>query len=309
MKKLTYKNPFLFLLMILVVGCEKNLEYQLTNQAPKVLMYAFPMPDSTLKIHASYSTNILSASDSKGIENLEYNITVNGANAHSGAYPASQGWHTEPALLGKSGDSYRLEYELPNGTKISGQTTIPYPVQIMRVDTISASNTNTDGKPENMLRCTVEIIDPGATKNHYQIRVDYEETTQSDTLSSLIQTIPFIKEDKVFLVRNDESSILLTQIDLQGTFTDYLFNGKNYGIKLLIPEKYLNKTTPTQSAKLIVYLYTLTPEYYHFMRSSIEETAFKDYPVFEPLNLFSNINNGIGVVAGLSVDSVWVKLR
>ena len=307
MKKLTYNHLFLFLLMIIAMGCEKELEYQLTNQAPKVVMYAFPMPDSTLKIHASYSTNILSSTDFKSIDDLKYKITINDADVHSGAYPAGQIWHSEPALVGQSGNSYQLEYVLPNEMRISGQTTIPYPIQILGVKTEREPYTNADGIVENMLRCTIEINDPEATKNYYQIRVDYEETTLSDNPSSLIQTIPFIKEDKVFLVRNDESSILLTEIDLQGTFTDYLFNGKNYGIKLLIPQKYLGNTSPTLSTKLIVYLYTLTPEYYHFIRSSIEETAFKDYPVFEPLNLFSNITNGIGVVAGLSVDTVMIE--
>lgn len=308
MKILTNKRLFLFLLIVLVMGCEKRLEYQLTNQAPRVVMYAFPMPDSILKIHASYSTNILSSSDLKGIEDLEYNITVNDAEVHSGTYPASQIWHTEPTLVGKSGNNYRLEYELPNGTKISGQTTIPKPIQILNIDTVRASYANTDGIVEKMLRCTVELKDPGATKNYYQIRVDYQETALAGNSSSVIETITFIKEDKVFLVRNDESSILLTEIDLQGTFTDYLFDGRNYGIKLLIPQKYLGNTSPVLSTNLIVYLYTLTPEYYHFIRSSIEETAFKDYPVFEPLNLFSNINNGIGVVAGLSVDTVMIAI-
>ncbi len=307
MKILKNKYILLFLLTMITIGCEKRLEYQITNQAPKVVMYAFPMPDSTLSVHASYSTNILSSSNSKSIEDLKYNITVNDADVYSGTYPTNQIWHSEPALVGQSGNSYQLEYELPNGTIISSQTTVPHPIKILNIDTTRSTYTTSDGIIENMLRCTLEIKDPEATKNYYQIRVDYEETTLTGTPSSRTQTIPFIKEDKVFLVRNDESSVLLTEIDLQGTFTDYLFNGKSYGIKLLIPQKYLGNTSPTLSTKLVVHLYTLTPEYYHFIRSSIEETAFKDYPVFEPLNLFSNINNGIGVVAGLSVDTVVVE--
>ncbi|SMO43135.1 protein of unknown function [Saccharicrinis carchari] len=309
MKKTKYIHLTILLLSITLVSCEKKLEYQLINQKPQVVMYAFPMPDSTLKIHGSYSTDILSTIDFKGIEGLEYSISVNEEEKHTGTYPTGEIWHYTAELEGKSGNNYRLEFQLPNGNKTWGSTTVPHPISILNLDTITTTYTNTDGSIEKMLRCSVEINDPEEAENYYQIRVDYIEYDLSGQLAPNIATVTYIKEDKVFLVRKDDSSVLLADVDLQGTFTDYLFNGKNYKIKLLIPEKYLNNSSDTLATKLIVHLYTLTPEYYSFLRSSIEESAIKDYPVFDPVNQYSNINNGVGVVAGLAVAKDTLLLQ
>ena len=64
MKRSANIHIFLGLIFILLLmGCEKRLSFQLSNQKPKVVMYAFPMPDSILKIHAGYSTFIKSERD------------------------------------------------------------------------------------------------------------------------------------------------------------------------------------------------------------------------------------------------------
>ncbi len=309
MVKLTKINILISILFIgLLIGCEKELDYQLTNQIPQVVMYAFPMPDSTLKLHAGYTTNILSTNHFDKIFGLRHTVNINGEEKATGLYTAGKTWLSITNVIGESNDVYSVSYELKDGTIISGSTYIPEPIKIIGIDTISIPYTNTEGKEEQMLRCSIELRDPTGIKNYYQIRVDYEETSLTDPQSNYTETITFIKEDKVFLIRDDES-VLLTDLDFQGTFTDHLFNGKSYKVKLLVPEKQTNKILPDVKVKLNIHLYTLTPEYYKFLRSTIEEEAFRDYPIFEPVNLFTNINNGIGVVAGLSVDTLSISLN
>ncbi|MGQ1786038.1 MULTISPECIES: DUF4249 domain-containing protein [unclassified Saccharicrinis] len=294
--------------LLLLVACEKKLDYQLTNQESQVVMYAFPMPDSTLKLHASYSTNVLTTSDYKGIQGLKYKIAVNGTEVASGEYPFGEKWLNLPEITSNTHENYIISYLLNDGTSIIGSTTIPQQVPIESLDTVSTSYANKEGDDEEMLRCTLKLNDPVSDENYYQVRVDYIQDVVSSPQSSTIETIDFIKEDKVFLIRDDES-VLLTDVDFQGTFTDHLFNGQSYEVSFLIPEEYLNTNSELIPSRLVIHLYTLTPEYYQFLRSTIEEEAFRDYPIFEPVNVFTNINNGIGVVAGLAVDTYTIFLK
>lgn len=260
-----------------------------------------PMPDSILQLHASYSTQILSTNDYDEIQDLEYTVSVNGIEQINDQYPEGAEWVNIPEIRSKTNDTIQITYLLKDGTSISGSTTIPLPVSILSLDTAQTSYVNDEGDNENMLRCTLELNDPNTEDNYYQIRVDHiEDITSTPQVSN---TIDYIKEDKVFLIRDDES-VLLTDVDFLGTFTDHLFNGNNNKINFLIPEEYLKQNT-----QFIIYLYTLTPEYYQFLRTSLEEEAFRDYPIFEPVNIYTNIENGIGVVAGLAVDTCTIVIN
>ncbi len=49
------------LIGVLFFSCEKSVKYQLSAEGSVPVLYMFPMPDSTLKVYASYSTDILSS--------------------------------------------------------------------------------------------------------------------------------------------------------------------------------------------------------------------------------------------------------
>ena len=303
MKK--YISGYIILILIVATACEKTLDYQITSQEPNVVMYAFPMPDSTLNIHASLSTDILSSDNYMDIEGMQYVISENDAVKVSDTYPYNKKWHSISLIQGSAGQKISITYNLQDGSTATGETIIPNAVEISNIDTISTEYTSQEGEEEEMLRCTLEINDPATQKNYYQIRVDHVGTDSSGSIYQ--ETIDYIKEDKGFLIRDDES-VLLTEVDFQGTFTDYLFDGDTYSIKLLIPNQYLAGSTDTTTNRLDIYLFSLTPEYYKYIRSLIEEEAFRDYPIFEPINIYSNITGGVGVVAGLSVDTVSILL-
>ncbi len=301
-----YKYVFFLLILISSTSCEKKIDYQLETQIPKVVMYAFPMPDSSLNIHAGYTTNILSTDDFEPIDNLTFTININNNELTTSFYPYGKKWHRVPNYIIEPNHTCKISYEINSGSIVTGETTIPEPIKINKIDTIRTTASNNEGDKETMLRCSIELNDPINQTNFFQVRVDLLTTNSSNETS--LETIEFIKEDKVFLIRDDES-VLLADVDFQGTFTDYLFEGRTYRVNLLIPYNFISTTNVDEQKQLVFHLYTLTEEYYNFIRSTIEEEAFREYPVFEPVNLYSNVENGIGVVAGLSVDTDTISLN
>ncbi|WP_158027184.1 DUF4249 family protein [Labilibacter marinus] len=289
------------------MSCEKQLSYQLQNEKPQVVMYAFPMPDSTLKIHASLSANILSTDNSEVLPDMNYSIKIDDKLVASGNYPEGEDWVNIPISPISTNNKIELTYNLVDGGVVKGTTIAPEAINIESIDTVSTFYINQEGIEEKMLRCIIELNDPIIIKNYYQIRVDYKATSTSTPELNEFETISYIKEDKVFLIREDETA-LINNIDYEGTFSDYLFNGQTYKVKLLVPFEYLTDDSGTLNQELHIHLYNLSPEYYKFIRTKIEEEFYRDYPVFEPINLFSNVDNGIGVIAGLAVDTTIIVL-
>lgn len=296
-------------LLLSCFACEKSIDYQLKNQTSEVVMYAFPMPDSIIKVHGSQTTNILSLNDFEGVKDLEVSVLVDDNEIADTFYPLGEEWFGVNDFRGEEKANVKVVFTMPSGKVISGNTIIPNIVPIVSIDTSRVVVVNSDNVEENMLRCFVEFNDPPNELNYYQIGV-YSKKVILDDESDMIQkieSIQYVKEDKVFLIGDDES-VLLSDIDFQGTFTDLLFNGNNYRVKLSIPEEWLVVDTNTIKSELSFYLFSLTADYYEFIRSSIKDEAYREYPFTEKVNIYSNVDNGLGVVAGLSVykDSVSI---
>ncbi len=291
------------ILGLLVSSCEKSLEYQLSNQNSKVVMYAFPMPDSTLNIHGSYTTDILTDKKFDELSGMFVSVYENGVFINKYNYDPSKEWLTINDQNLQYNDQIKIVFELEDGDSVFAETIIPEAVPIIAIDTSTVVNINENNKEELMLKCSIEINDPSGIDNYYQLRVDSKTITKNadDNYIEKNETIEFVKEDKIFLAR-DYEAVLITDIDYQGTFDDFYMNSQTYKFDILIPDKYLNVQENEVRNVLTFHLYSLTKEYYLFLRTFLEEQAFREDPIYDQANVFSNVNNGLGVVAGLSVS-------
>ncbi len=291
------------ILGLLVSSCEKSLEYQLSNQNSKVVMYAFPMPDSTLNIHGSYTTDILTDKKFDELSGMFVSVYENGIFINKYNYDPSKEWLTINDLILQYNDQIKIVFNLEDGDSVFAETIIPEAVPIISIDTSTVVDINENNVEEHMLKCSIEINDPSGIDNYYQLRVDSKIITKNaeDNYLEKVETIEFVKEDKIFLAR-DYETVLITDIDYQGTFDDFYMNGQTYKFDILIPNKYLSVQENEVRNVLAFHLYSLTNEYYLFLRTFLEEQAFREDPIYDQSNVFSNVNNGLGVVAGLSVS-------
>ncbi len=288
-----------FLIGILFLSCENTIEYQLITVDSEPVLYMFPMPDSTLKVYASYSTDIQSSVSYTALQD-DAGMTVEFADGETyvGTYSKGQEVQTYDDIDFVEGDTLSVSFEIGD-TTLTAETTIPKTVLINDIDTINAEAYNDEGGLEDMLRCRVSLTDPLDTSNYYQLRVDMESEDSDGNIE--VQTLDYDKEDAAFS-SNDYESIYLTDIDYQGTFDDYLFDGKTWLLKILISQSILEEESGIVSKKLHFYLYSLSGDYYDYIRSLIEVETYREDPLYQQDNLYSNVNNGLGVVAGLSVD-------
>ena len=95
----------------------------------------------------------------------------------------------------------------------------------------------------------------------------------------------------------------------EGVFTDLLFDGNSYRLKVKV---YFNcdidEVFDPDFFRVPFLLEHLSKEYYNYLNTCNQgdEVAFQIYT--EPIQTFSNVNGGFGIVAGRTTDTLWLSL-
>lgn len=116
--------------------------------------------------------------------------------------------------------------------------------------------------------------------------------------------------DPVFGGTITEDEFLISDIATQpeGVFTDLLFDGGTYQIKM---EAYfdcqLELDDSTESFRVPFLMEHLTKEYLNYL-STCDQGDVSMQIWAEPIQTYTNVTNGFGIVAGRTVDTIWIEL-
>ena len=155
----------------------------------------------------------------------------------------------------------------------------------------------------------VEVTDPNPGKTDYfKIYVDGGNTYDETGCSFYISTS---YSDPVFggtISENDIIEIVDLPSGPEGVFTDVLFDGKSYTIKLplYLYITYWGENHP-DSFPLLVQLQHLTKEYYYYLNTCDQGDEIMQY-FSEPIQTYTNVEGGYGIVGGRTMDTITVTI-
>jgi len=93
-----------------------------------------------------------------------------------------------------------------------------------------------------------------------------------------------------------------------GTFVDQLFDGRSYTISLPISFHYtVAKNMPSDFFRIEMYMEHFTKEYFNYLNTNQEGSEMSGF-FSEPVQTFSNVDGGFGIVGGRTVDTLQVVL-
>ena len=116
--------------------------------------------------------------------------------------------------------------------------------------------------------------------------------------------------DPVFGGTITEDEFLISDIATQpeGVFTDLLFDGGSYSIKM---EVYFNcqleLDDSSEYLRVPFLMEHLTKEYLNYL-STCDQGDMSMQIWAEPIQTYTNVTNGFGIVAGRTVDTLWIEL-
>ena len=159
------------------------------------------------------------------------------------------------------------------------------------------------------LNLTISLIDPNPGETDcFRLVVD-KRTRDNDGENKIYYSFDY--DDPIFGVGMTENEFIdASDLDTrpEGVFTDFLFDGSSYRLKLKVYfECELDEVFDPDFFYVPFLLEHLSKEYYNYL-NTCNQGDMEVQLWAEPIQTYSNVTNGFGIVAGRTVDTLKVPL-
>jgi hypothetical protein len=237
--------------------------------------------------------------------------------------------------VAKVGKTYRLDVTCDGFEPVTCKTTLPEPVEIIKVDTVTETIESANG-PMKFSWIYIYFHDPAGTKNYYMLQSE-KNTGRVLNYNDQFSGRPFIPSDTI-LVRHEgytgiqlsdpifnnnsqaEDIVLGSPNNQFGIFTDAKIDGKDYKLGITYNNYWGGGYNPYQGggygndmgdgteygnfSSFNIKLVSITKEYYDYLNTANYHFWFSDDPFSEPVPVASNVSGGMGVWTASSVSEI-----
>ena len=302
------KYYLLFLLLICSVSCEKEANISIQEVDAQVVIISNFTPNEPFQLELSPSTSIFTLSNNtQDLENATVEI-CGGKNCQILDSQVSGGGNdnlnkfifTSTKDKPVAGIEYSLNVKIEGMEEVSAEAISPEKVELTHVAVGAVSEIPLPNNPidekQYEVRVSLQFDDPTGEDNFYQINF-YQQ--KNDVNGNLIAQYndegieDFLEiDDDIIDIRNiTDNGILLSDRHFDGQTRDLFFR----------PTFKFNPLTE-MPVNLIVEFRTVSKDYYDYYSSVHKQVNQGSDPFSQPIEIISNINNGLGVFAGYSKD-------
>jgi hypothetical protein len=302
--------------MFIGMGCEKTIEIDLEDAKIRIVVNSEINPDSTIKVNVTRSRHILDNADIVPLGDADVKLFEDDVLIGTLVYQSHGNYYID--YKPKLGKTYKVTVAHPNFDNVYGTTFIPEIVEFVSIDTSKAY----DEYGNTKIIFNIKFNDPAGEKNYYMIsmrnKYKYEMWDENlivyDTLyvgpDTTIVHIDYggyrwvETTDKLWFNTDDMIIDAFVYQRNAAVFGDELIDGKQYSIKLNADQYSLYSDTNM----VYVDFYSISPEFYKYMVSFNKHQDASGDPFAEPVIVFSNIFDGIGIFAASNIYTDSIKI-
>lgn len=294
---------FVFILFVLsFLACEETINIEGTDSQKKVVINSIINPDSTWNVNLSYSKSIFVDADFQFINHASVKVTSLNTGQSFFLKNTSNGNYTR-ALNPTEGHSYEMEVTTVDGEIVTGRTYLP---SVIKVDVMKKDALDADGK--ETIEIDIEIEDNPEEENFYVWEVVeniYEVNTEDPGAENHIAaTLPLefeVEDSKKENLKSLNSLLFLSDSEFDGTvYTTKL----TLGNEIITKNGYENTNpNPSVNPRFNLRIMAVSKDMFQYMRSYelYKQTDIKVTSLAQPVDIYSNIENGLGIFGGFSL--------
>jgi hypothetical protein len=285
--KTNYILSTLFLFgFVLFTSCEKEVELDLPPYTSKIVLLGEFNNFENMSVSVGRSMPVLTPVDTTGfildnvtIKFFEGNVLMGNGTFFNGQYVFN--WQPE------TGKTYTIEASHPDYTSVKASVKMPNQVSF---SSSYKDSIGIDAEGLKIGEITFNINDVRAEKNYYQLLIRYYNASINEWFP-----FDFTSNDIVFLnnEKYDDGSYL---------FSDKTFNGTLKSIKLNVPFG-----LALGSPKFEISIKSIDEVYYEYIQKSNTDDQNINQAFLNPVILNSNVQNGLGYVAGVSIRKDTIR--
>jgi hypothetical protein len=326
--KTMIKTIFLSLGLLLFVSCEKEIEFNGEISDPMIVLNSYISPDSIIYAHLTKSKFFLSSKQGFDfINNAEVSVYVNRVfrekldftenGMYKGTFPPS------------AGDTVKLIVKVSGLEDVESTAVIQSPSNILTTEATMVEKYRDVYRTGDEISAyylqgdcefNVKIRDNANEQNYYRlVAKKRNESTYNGNLIINEYFISFSLEgfdsqsgDLIGLFDDGEN------ISDQHLITDELFNGKDFVLKFATDYSYLevvpgyeeeyNTKDNVRSEYVIINLQAITRDMYLYLKSKESASGIFEGFFTEPVQIYNNITNGIGIFGAYTNNEYNYKL-
>jgi hypothetical protein len=310
---------YILIIGILLASCQLTVEVDVPDDPPKLVVTSLFSPDSVWQINVSASAPILSQfppsllyeplpvlRDENGIL-----IPLTKGARNTGPANIGGGWNFQASTSPEPGKSYTLEVSALKHPTVFASSVTPLPVEILDAVLDSASMVFND---DNQIVIPLEFTfqdPPGIGDYYYPLMLLKQAYPQRDQITG--DTVWYEFETTVMMRPEETSAGFLDFGELVDVINDNNFDGQiHHTVK-----RYLTLYTSPGfgpgfgHGKILGMRLVLShskEEYFKYFRSNRLQSATQGNPFAQPVQVYTNIQNGLGIFAGYTTDD-WEFMK
>lgn len=285
----------LSLLLIGLISCTKEIEFNGDLGESFIVVNGIIESDSLIRISLSKSKSAIGeqntgSSEITSLANLTLTDNTTGETFSSNQINANGEY--EFGITAKIGHSYSVAITHPDYQTATSFTSIPKAIQITDWDTSSIMIDSY--MKENTINLSWQ--DPDGD-NLYILKIFSVDTIMNT-------------EESMYVHSSESSDIFGNDGGYSLNFNDDLFNNTLKHMSVTFPaSQYYNDTNYVYEGEKSyrVVLYNISKEVYNYIISTNKAMNSEDSPFSEPVKVYTNITNGLGIFGGMSSSSVFIE--
>ena len=267
---------------LLIASCSTEVEIEWEDESQKYVLNCLFTPDEPVKLYA-FTTSPILDDTTFFADGLDIEIYKNETLVWSGS-GTGQGEYPIP-VYAKAGTKFKIIMKDKNGYAVSAVDSIPFHVYISNATYLFPVYEDIYGSKFG--KVSLSFQDEPEVKNYYEIVILSKDSSINQTFNISSPVITLDNENDPYF----PGTIL---------FTDELFNGQKLDLNIFVS----SYDTPT------IVLKNVSRNYYeyrksiiaHFYNQNVERTDIYNMFKGDPVELYSNVSNGLGIFAGYTQD-------
>lgn len=307
----TFATFFLFSAAFLLLSCEKTEKIENFPMSPSKLVLNCQLnPDSVITLLLFKSLSVLDNAPNKNITTAKVELYKDNLLIASLPSANNNFKYVFEGIKPETNHKYKVVATATGYEPIWAEVTVPQDVFPDKLST-SVSDTFTyvdyyysgDTSYSTIGKINVTLTDPAANRNFYKIKIYYHNIYYEILQSG--DTITYISNFGLYSYNNNSMSPLIDfNLGFDYFFTDQYFNGSQVTIDIPIMYSGMER-----SINVFAELISVSEEQYLYDKSKMVFNNNNGNPFTEPIQIYTNVNNGFGIFSGINGNVQTVKFN
>lgn len=282
-------------LFLFFISCEKEIPLDAEQKEPRIVVNCIFGDGDTIYVHVSESRDVLYEGELPNLTNADVKLEDQNGNVLGNFSHQGNGIYKLNGYVPVAGQTYKLVVTNSGFDAISATTQTPSVISVSAIDTL---------RKGNEMNYAIKFSDDPSMVNYYAVAIE-QITIVDDGFGGYYTYSDYYFETSEIFTQNGNTDVDGVKYGSIFLFSDATFSG---GECVFDAATYIHEES-IDSTIVVVRLLSLSEDYFKYKLSLEKYQETEGDPFAQPVQVYSNVENGFGIFGGHSAyrDSLFFE--